>query len=236
MLCKSHFRQQGAPLPETGNRTVKYSFARFFHFKKNCTFAARLSDGVMAALQILVLPVQVRILVGQQRLNENDLEGTDVPSFITMIEEKQIRKWAEQQLEGTDRFVVQVKVSADNTINVVIDSDTAVTIEHCIALSRFIEQQLDRDKEDFELKVLSSGLEFPFTQLRQYKKYLNKRIQIKLTDGTEKKGILQEAEKDHIVLQEETEKKHKKTIQRIAGETIRIPMSGIQQAKAVIEF
>ncbi len=36
----------------------------------------------MAALQILVLPVQVRILVGQQRLNENELEGTDVPSFI----------------------------------------------------------------------------------------------------------------------------------------------------------
>ncbi len=62
--------------------SLKYSLAVFFHFKKNCTFAARLSDGVMAALQILVLPVQVRILVGQQRLNENDLEGTDVPSFI----------------------------------------------------------------------------------------------------------------------------------------------------------
>ncbi len=33
---------------------------------KNCRiFAPRLSDGVMAALQILVLPVQVRVLVGQ---------------------------------------------------------------------------------------------------------------------------------------------------------------------------
>ncbi len=61
---------------------VKYYQPTTARIKKNSTFAARLSDGVMAALQILVLPVQVRILVGQQRLSENDLEGTDVPSFI----------------------------------------------------------------------------------------------------------------------------------------------------------
>ncbi len=71
-----------------------------------------------------------------------------------MISEKQIKQWAEEQLEGTDRFVVHVKVGSDNAISVIIDSDTGVTIEHCIALSRFIEQRLDRDKEDFELKVL----------------------------------------------------------------------------------
>ncbi len=158
------------------------------------------------------------------------------PLLLKMISEKQIKQWAEEQLEGTDRFVVHVKVSNDNAINVIIDSDTGVTIEHCIALSRYIEHRLDRDKEDFELKVLSSGLEFPFTLLRQYKKYLGKRIQLKLEDGTEKKGILQEAEADHIVLQEEIEKKYKKTIKRTAGESIRIPMSGIKQAKAVIEF
>ena len=153
-----------------------------------------------------------------------------------MISEKQIKQWAEEQLEGTDRFVVHVKVGSDNAISVIIDSDTGVTIEHCMALSRFIEQRLDRDKEDFELKVLSSGLEFPFTLLRQYKKYLGKRIQLKLEDGTEKKGILQEAEADHIILQQETEKKYKKTIKRITGETVRIPMNEIKQAKAVIEF
>ncbi len=153
-----------------------------------------------------------------------------------MISEKQIKQWAEEQLEGTDRFVVRVKVGSDNAISVVIDSDTGVTIEHCIALSRFIEQRLDRDKEDFELKVLSSGLEFPFALLRQYRKYLGKRIQVKLEDGTEKKGVLQEADNSYIILQEEKEKKHKKTIKKITGETIRIPMNEIKQAKAVIEF
>jgi ribosome maturation factor RimP len=153
-----------------------------------------------------------------------------------MISEKQIKKWAEEQLKDTDQFVVYVKVSTDNAINVVIDGDTGVSISDCIALSRHIEHQLDRDEEDFELKVLSSGLEYPFSMLRQYKKYIGKRIQLKLENGSEKKGVLQEANNEYIILQEETEKKYKKTIKRITGESVRISMNEIRQAKAVIEF
>ena len=47
---------------------LKFFNPSFIIIKKNCTFAPRLSDGVMAALQILVLPVQVRVLVGQQKV------------------------------------------------------------------------------------------------------------------------------------------------------------------------
>lgn len=158
------------------------------------------------------------------------------PLLLKMISEKQIKEWAEEQLEGTDRFVVQVKVSTTNTINVVVDSDTAVSIENCIALSRYIEHQLDRDTEDFELKVLSSGLEYPFSMLRQYKKHIGRRIQLKLKNDSIKKGLLQEVNDGYIILQEETEKKYKKTIKRITGENVRIPMHNIEQAKAVIEF
>ncbi len=158
------------------------------------------------------------------------------PLLLKMISEKQIKKWVEEQLEGTDRFVIHVKVSAENGINVVIDSDSGVSIDDCIALSRFIEHQLDRGEEDFELKVLSSGLEYPFSLLRQYKKYIGKRIQVKLENDSEKKGILQEVNNEYIILQEETEKKYKKSIKRISGESIRISMNEIKQAKAVIEF
>lgn len=162
--------------------------------------------------------------------------GRTSPLLLIMISEKQIKKWAEEQLEGTDRFVIHVKVSTDNAINVIVDSDTGVSIDNCIALSRYIEHQLDRDEEDFELKVLSSGLEFPFSMLRQYKKYIGKRIQLKLENGSEKKGILQEANNEYIILQEETEKRYKKTIKRITGESVRISMDEIKEAKAVIEF
>ncbi|VAW28423.1 hypothetical protein MNBD_BACTEROID07-1979 [hydrothermal vent metagenome] len=162
--------------------------------------------------------------------------GRTSPLLLKMISEKQIKKWAEEQLKDTDRFVVHVKVSTDNAINVIIDGDSGVSISDCIALSRYIEHQLDRDKEDFELKVLSSGLEYPFSMLRQYKKYIGKRIQLKLENDSEKKGILQEANNEYIIIQEETEKKYKKNIKRIAGESVRISMDEIKLAKAVIEF
>ncbi len=162
--------------------------------------------------------------------------GRMSPLLLKMISEKQIKKWAEEQLEDTNRFVVHVKVSTDNAINIIIDGDSGVSISDCIALSRYVEHQLDRDEEDFELKVLSSGLEYPFSMLRQYKKYIGKRIQLKLENGSEKKGILQEANDEYIILQEETEKKYKKTVKRITGESVQISMNEIKQAKAVIEF
>ncbi|GMT45337.1 MAG: hypothetical protein IEMM0006_1169 [bacterium] len=162
--------------------------------------------------------------------------GRMSPLLLKMISEKQIKRWAEKQLEGTDRFVVRVRVSPENAIHVIMDSDSGVSIEHCITLSRYIEHQLNRDEGDFELKVLSSGLEYPFSMLRQYKKYIGKRIQLKLENGSEKKGILQAINTEYIILQEETEKKYKKTTKRIAGESIRISMDEIKQAKAVIEF
>ncbi len=153
-----------------------------------------------------------------------------------MIDTKEIIQLAEQGLAGTDRYLVHAKVNNENVINVVIDSDSGVTIEHCIELSRFIEHQLDRDKEDFALKVLSSGLEFPFTMLRQYKKHIGKLISINLNDGNQLKGILQEVNENQIVLLEEIEKKYKKRTKIVQGEMLQIPMSEIKQAKAVIKF
>jgi len=153
-----------------------------------------------------------------------------------MIQTEQIKQWAEEALEGTDRYLVHCKVSADNVINVVMDSDTGVSIQHCIDLSRYIEHRLDRDQEDFELKVLSAGLEYPLAMLRQYKKYIGKRISLALEDGRQMKGVLLEAEESSILFQEEFEKKIKKKTKIEQGETIRIPMSDIKIAKAVIKI
>lgn len=164
------------------------------------------------------------------------LRGRAVPSFIDMIDLELIKQLAEEELAGTDLFLVYAKVSKDNAINVVIDGDKGVTIENCIGLSRYIEHELDRDEEDFELKVLSSGLEFPFAMLRQYKKYLDKRIAVTLNDDRQIQGVLQEAEKDHIVLLQEIEKIHKKRSKIVQGEVLRIPMTEIKQAKAVIKL
>ena len=75
-----------------------------------------------------------------------------------MINKEQVSILCEEALAGTDRFLVEVKVKPNNVIEVYVDSDTAVNIDHCAELSRYINEKLDRDVEDYELSVLSWGL------------------------------------------------------------------------------
>lgn len=153
-----------------------------------------------------------------------------------MIDKKQIESLVQEALLESDRFLVDVKVSKDNVIHIIIDSDSAVNIDHCISVSRFVEGRLDREKEDFELNVLSSGLDHPFYLLRQYKKFVGKTIQLVMQDDKKLQGTLLEVDETHIVLQEETETRQKKRVIKKIGETVQIPLSEIKQAKAVINF
>ena len=73
-----------------------------------------------------------------------------------------------------DLFLVEVKVSKNNNIQVFIDGDNGVKIQDCIDLSRQLEECLDRESEDFELSVLSFGLEEPLKMQRQYVKNIGR--------------------------------------------------------------
>ena len=75
-----------------------------------------------------------------------------------MISKKYIEDLAAEFLEDSDLFAVKITVSKDNNIRLFIDGDNGVTIDDCVGLSRHIEGNLDRDKEDFELNVSSSGV------------------------------------------------------------------------------
>ena len=79
-----------------------------------------------------------------------------------MIEKSIVKSLVETWLEGKDYFLVDIEISQDNKIVVEIDHADGVWIEDCVELSKFIEDHLDRDKEDFELEVGSAGLGQPF--------------------------------------------------------------------------
>ena len=76
-------------------------------------------------------------------------------------------------------YEVITKISADNRISVFIDSLKGININDCAVLSRLLEDQLDREKEDFELTVSSAGLDQPFIVIEQYKKNIGKQIKVK---------------------------------------------------------
>ena len=76
-----------------------------------------------------------------------------------MILKQTIEALAQEHLQGTPLTLVEVTVSQDNDIEVIITREGGgVSIDDCVALSRFIESRLDRDKEDFSLMVGSAGI------------------------------------------------------------------------------
>ena len=85
-------------------------------------------------------------------------------------------------IEGTDIFLVKMTVSSGNEINVLLDSDSGLTLADCKTVSRAIEFNLDREEEDFSLTVASAGIGEPLV-LRQYKKNVGRKVQVTLNEG-----------------------------------------------------
>ena len=96
-----------------------------------------------------------------------------------MINKEQITVLVEEAIADSDLFLVEVKVKPANVIEVYVDADSAVNIDQCVAISRYVESQLDRDVEDYELSVLSWGLSGALKLDRQLKKYVGKDVEVK---------------------------------------------------------
>lgn len=110
-----------------------------------------------------------------------------------MIERKHIENIATEALKGSEIFLVDVIVSRSNMIQVFIDHNDGISLDDCAGMHRSIEDQLDREKEDFELQVSSPGLGQPIRVFPQYLKALGQKLEITLQDGDIIKGILLEA-------------------------------------------
>jgi len=85
-------------------------------------------------------------------------------------------------IEGTNIFLVKLTVSSANEINVLLDSDSGLTLADCKTVSRAIEFNLDREEEDFSLTVASAGIGEPLV-LRQYKKNVGRKVRVTLNEG-----------------------------------------------------
>ncbi|MBR5688745.1 MAG: ribosome assembly cofactor RimP [Prevotella sp.] len=107
-----------------------------------------------------------------------------------MIDKTVVKQLVEEWLEGKDYFLVDIEISSDNRIVVEIDHADGVWIEDCVALSRFIEERLDREVEDYELEVGSAGLGQPFKVPQQYVNFTGKEVEVLDADGKKYKGLL----------------------------------------------
>ena len=117
-----------------------------------------------------------------------------------MIERQALVEVVEACL-GDDLFLVDVAISADNHIVVEIDShEGSVSIDHCVAITRAVEQAFDRDKEDYELEVGSAGLTSPLKVKAQYVKNIGNDVEVLTTQGAKLKGVLSEVGDDTFTI------------------------------------
>jgi ribosome maturation factor RimP len=148
-----------------------------------------------------------------------------------MISEQLIKDLTAQHLAGTDRFAVSVAVKSDNRIRIFIDSDTHVLIEHCIELSKFIESQLNREIEDFELNVSSSGLDQPYKLSRQYIKNIGREVAVLQKDNSKIEGTLIAADEEGFNVKEITK------VKKVITETTHSFLySDIKETKEIIKI
>ena len=139
------------------------------------------------------------------------------------------------KLEGTDKFLVDLRISNDNRINVAIDGDNGITIDDCVELSRYIEKSLNRDEEDFELNVASAGLDSPLKLHRQYVKNIGRFLAITTNDGEKTTGKLMQVSDDEVtILPDNLPRKKKQDPEEDNTKTI--AFNDIQTAKIIVKF
>ena len=153
------------------------------------------------------------------------------------MDASKIASAANRFTEGTDLYLVEVKVSPMNEVEVVVDSDTSVSIDQCVALSRAIEAEFDRDVEDFELSVMSAGIGQPLKLLRQYQKAIGQPLEVVMKDGMKYAGILETADERAIVVKWEERqlvegKKRRQTVE-VRKE---LPLDQMKSAKRELFF
>ena len=123
-----------------------------------------------------------------------------------------------------DFFVVEIHQSPNDHIEVFLDHDKGLQLEHCVEISRVLEKYIEENtllSEKYTLDVSSAGVGSALKLVRQYRKNIGRLLSAELTDThVNAKGTLVEVHDDHIVLehsekvQEEGKKKKKEVMVR----------------------
>ena len=117
-----------------------------------------------------------------------------------MIDKNIVRRLVDEWLEGKEYFLVDIQISPDSKVVVEIDHADGVWIEDCVELSKFIEENLSRDEEDYELEVGSAGLGQPFKVPQQYINFIGKEVEVLDQDGSKVKGILKSVDGNKFIV------------------------------------
>ncbi|WP_073241601.1 ribosome assembly cofactor RimP [Flavobacterium flevense] len=138
--------------------------------------------------------------------------------------------------ERPSLFLIDLTITDAFKVIITLDDDNGVVLQDCIDVSRAIENNLDREEQDFSLEVASVGVGSTLKLVRQYKKNIGRTLIV--TTNTEKiEAELVDANEDFIILSwkaREPKKigKGKETVQKEQ----QIPYTEIKEAVVTVTF
>ncbi|MBK5286273.1 MAG: ribosome assembly cofactor RimP [Bacteroidia bacterium] len=153
-----------------------------------------------------------------------------------LVTETMIRDIVGEKLEGTDCFVVEVKVHPGR-ISVLLDKPSGIKIEECAEVNRHLNHELEESRalEHYNIEVSSPGMEEPLKVLQQYRRRIGKTVGVVTKDGMRREGILKNADENLIELEEIILKKSNG--KKISHSELRtIPMNEIKETRVVFKF
>ena len=144
----------------------------------------------------------------------------------------------EGPVAGRGCFIVDVRVSRDNDVELTVESTAGVVdMDDCVALSEAFQAIFDRDVEDYSPTVSSAGLDQPFKVPGQFTKAVGTSVEVLFKGGRKTIGTLVAASEQDITLsyqvKEAVEGKKKK---ELVTRTDVFPMAEINSVRPYITF
>lgn len=181
------------------------------------------------------LSVEIAIFAGRKRMVRGNF---GFPLLLykqeAMLKENEIAGFLRELLDEEafkSYFLLDFKLHNNKKLEVILDSDGGVGFDVCQKVSRRLEQWLDENLilgTDYVLEVSSPGVERPLLLLRQYPKHKGRTLSVRLNDGSETEGILEDVTDETISLLVKNGKTKQKSVE--------FPFEDIREAFVRISF
>ena len=121
------------------------------------------------------------------------------------MNKEQIIKAVEAAVAQRGCFIVEVTVSKENDIEIIIEKEEGVVDwEDCAAIDKVMHEAFDQDAEDYALTVSSAGLDRPFKVMKQFQKAIGTKVDVWMKGGKKVKGVLEAATEEAVTVDGET--------------------------------
>lgn len=133
--------------------------------------------------------------------------------------------------------LIELNIPAEHRIEIFVDGETNVSIEQCASLMRDLRGRTAEALDPFQITISSPGLDKPLRHPLQFKKALNKSIEVLMLSGEKHQGVLQAHQDNLLKLQLFRASKTKSGAKPPLSETLlELPLADIKKVTKLIFF